>query len=311
MAALSTLFPVFAMIFLGMLCRIKKWVTPEQKAGANTIIFNILFPVLIFKILLTASIDVSSVFIVLYVLVMFLLAMAFGALTGKMTAPEYAHIVPYMLTTCEGGNVALPLYLSIVGSAYASNTVIFDLAGTVTAFIVIPVLVAKSASGTADVKTLFKSIVTNSFIIAVALGLVLNLTGLYSLALSSPFGEVITGTLDTLTSPISSLILFLIGYDLKADMETLPSLLKVMVSRIAFMAVIIAGFFVVFRTKMMQKEYMTAVMLYFMCPTGFAMPALISPAYKDPEQDNSFLSAFISLYMIVTLIVYTVLVIWY
>lgn len=43
MAALSTLFPVFFMLALGFICKIKGWITPEQKAGANTIIFNILF----------------------------------------------------------------------------------------------------------------------------------------------------------------------------------------------------------------------------------------------------------------------------
>ena len=44
----------------------------------------------------------------------------------------------------EGGNVALPLYLSIVGTS--SNTVIFDIAGTMICFIVLPVLIAKSAA---------------------------------------------------------------------------------------------------------------------------------------------------------------------
>ena len=311
MSALATLFPVFFMIFLGLLCRIKGWVTPEQKAGANTIIFNILFPILIFKILLTAEINVSALYIVLYVFIMFMLAMVVGKLLGGKATEKYAHIVPFMLTTCEGGNVALPLYLTIVGSAFASNTVIFDLAGTATAFIVIPILVAKMAAGKTSAKDLIKAMVTNSFIIAVFFGLVLNLTGIYAALLSSAWGEVITNTLTTVTSPISSMILFLIGYDLKVDMETLPSLLKVMAIRILYMAIVIAGFFVFFKTKMAEKEYMIAVILYFMCPTGFAMPALVGPIYKDPEQDNSFLSAFMSLFMIVTLIVYACLVVYY
>ena len=52
------------------------------------------------------------------------------------------HISPCLLTTCEGENVALPLYTSIVGVAYANNTVIYDIAGTVIAFIIIPVPVS-------------------------------------------------------------------------------------------------------------------------------------------------------------------------
>ena len=46
-----------------------------------------------------------------------------------------------------------------------------------------------------------------------------------------------------------------------------------------------------------------------MCPTGFALPMQISPLYKSDE-DANFTSAFISLNMIITLIVYAVVVIF-
>ena len=93
--------------------------------------------------------------------------MVLGKCITKFTGKEVGHISPYLLTTCEGGNVALPLYTSIVGVAYASNTVIFDIAGTVIAFIIIPVLVAKATSGNTSTKELLKTIFTNSFVIAV------------------------------------------------------------------------------------------------------------------------------------------------
>ena len=60
---------------------------------------------------------------------------------------------------------------------------------------------------------------------------------------------------------------------------------------------------------MADKIFMIAVILYFMCPTGFGLAPVISPLYKS-EEDAFFSSAFISLYMIVTLIVYTVLVLF-
>ena len=40
--------------------------------------------------------------------------------------------------TCEGGAVALPLYISVVGSAYAVNLIPFDLAGILVNFIFVP-----------------------------------------------------------------------------------------------------------------------------------------------------------------------------
>ena len=67
MNALSTLFPVFFMIILGMIARIKGFISPEQKEGANHIVFNVLFPILIFNVLFTAKIESSAILIVVKV----------------------------------------------------------------------------------------------------------------------------------------------------------------------------------------------------------------------------------------------------
>ena len=179
MAALTTLLPVFFMLALGYLARIFQWITPEQKQGANTILFDVLFPILIFNLLSTADLDRSVLPIVGYVFVMYLLAiLVIGPLTARFTGMERAHFSKYLLSCHEGGNVALPLYLSIVGAS--SNTVIFDLAGTTICFVVIPIMVAREASKGANAADIVRSIVTNPFIIAVVAGLVMNLTGLYA-----------------------------------------------------------------------------------------------------------------------------------
>ena len=220
MNALSTLFPVFFMIILGMIACIKGFISPAQKEGANHIVFNVLFPILIFNVLFTAKIESATILIVLYVLIVFTLALVLGKCITKFTGKEVGHISPYLLTTCEGGNVALPLYTSIVGVSYASNTVIFDIAGTVIAFIIIPVLVAKQTSGNTSTKELLKTLFTNSFVIAVMLGLVLNLLGVYNMLSQTAFIDVYTNTIQQATAPIVSLILLIIGYNLKINKDT-------------------------------------------------------------------------------------------
>lgn len=309
MAALTTLFPVFFMIGLGAIARIKNWITPEQKDGANNIVFNVLFPIMIFNVLFTAKIEASVIWIIIYVFIAFILTMIIGKLISGFTGKELAHISPYLLTTCEGGNVALPLYTSIVGLSYASNTVIFDIAGSFIAFVVIPILVAKSTAGKTNNKDLLKTIFTNSFVIAVTLALILNLSGFYNYLSQTPFINVYTSTVTQATAPIVGMILFIIGYNLKIKKETLPSLLKLLSVRLVLYVCIITGFFIFFPHMMADKIYMIAVLIYFMSPTGFAVPMLISPLNKS-EEDADFQSAFISLFMVITLIVYTVIVIF-
>jgi hypothetical protein len=60
---------------------------------------------------------------------------------------------------------------------------------------------------------------------------------------------------------------------------------------------------------MSDKVFMIAPIIYFMSPTGFGLIPVISPLYKD-EDDATFASAFLSMFMIVTLIVYTILVVF-
>ena len=307
MNALATLFPVFFMVALGLIARIRGWITSKQKDGTNHIIFNILFPFLIFNIILTSTIEASSIWIVLYVFVVFIIAVLVGKVINKLVNHKYSHISPYILTTFEGGNVALPLYLSIVGSS--SNTVIFDLAGTLMCFVIIPVIVAKISAGKVSFKQLVKKIFSNSFVIAVILAMILNFSGVYNFLATSQFIDIYTNTIEMVTGPIVGMILFIIGYNLNINKETLNVIIKMITVRVLFYFLVILGFFIIFPELMADEIYLMAVLIYFMSPTGFALPMQISPLYQN-EDDASFTSAFISLNMIITLIVYVFVVIF-
>ena len=307
MTALTTLFPVFFMLALGFISRLKGWITPEQKEGANAIIFNILFPILIFNLLATASIEFEHIYIISYVFIIYIMALIIGKYLTPRYAKKYAHFSPYLLTVCEGGNVALPLYLSIVGTS--SNTVIFDIAGTAICFIVIPILVAKQINQGTSAKELIKNIFSNSFVIAVLLGLILNFSGIYRMLLASDFGTMITMTISQATTPIVSMILFILGYDLNIDKKTLTPILKLLAIKTIYFTFVILGFFVFFPNYMADKTFMIAPIIYFMSPTGFGLMPVITPLYKNDE-DSAFTSAFVSIYIIVTLIVYTAVVLF-
>ena len=309
MKAIETIFPVFFMIFLGLLSRIKGWITPEQKEGANKIVFNVLFPIMIFNVIFTSHIEAEAFSTVVCVFIAFSLAIIIGYVLRNMTGKKWSQFSPFLLTTNEGGNVAFPLYTSIVGMAYAKNTVIFDIAGTIIAFIIIPICVEKMTSESPDIKVLIKRILSNSFVIAVALGLVLNFTGFYKYLMTTSLGSVYTNTISQATAPIVGMILFIIGYNLKIKKDMISSLLKLLSISFIIYSCIIAGFFILFPSLMSDKTYLMAVLIYFMSPTGFAMPMLIEPLNKT-EEDADFQSAFLSIDMVITLIVYTSVVLF-
>lgn len=307
MKALTILFPVFFMILLGFTAKVRKWIAPEQKAGANAIVFQILFPIMIFNLMLTVSVDTSSLFVILYVFIVFILAMVVGKVLSGFIGKKYSHFSYFLMSTVEGGNVALPLYLSIVGSS--SNTVIFDIAGSALCFIVLPIWIAKLTSSGVSTKELLKNIFSNSFVLAVIFGLVLNLSGAYGLLQKSAFFELYTGVVSKATAPIVGMILFILGYDLRIDKGTIGPIMRLAAVRVLFYGAVIAGFFLLFPALMQDKLFLMAVIIYFMSPTGFGMLPVITPVYKSGE-DASFSSAYVSIYMLITLVVYAGVVVF-
>ena len=73
---------------------------------------------------------------------------------------------------------------------------------------------------------------------------------------------------------------------------------------------IIIGFFIFFPTYMTDNIFKAGVLLYFMCPTGFPVPLQIKPLVKSEDEEN-FISAFISLFMITALVAYSVITLIY
>lgn len=109
------------------------------------------------------------------------------------------------------------------------------------------------------------------------------------------------------TSPIVALILFCLGYDLTVDKDTVAPILRLGAVRLGWSALIMLGFFLLFPGRMADHEFLLAVLIYFSCPTGFGMAPLLQPLYRN-DREAGFTSAFMSLYIVVTLVVYTLVV---
>lgn len=307
MAALTTLAPVLFMIGLGFVSRVKNILSPDQKEGANKLVFTLLFPLLVFSLLASAQIERSVLGIVLFLLAAYsVIFIACRRWLVKFFQP-YEKIAPYLLVTAEGGNLALPLYVSIVGPS--GNTVLLDIAGMLFCFCVIPVLVAKDAAAKENTKELALSILKNPFVLAAVFGILFNISGGYHLLESSGWFELYSKVIDMATKGIVPILLFIVGYNLNFSPSILKPALRIAGVRLLFYVLIILAFFVLFPGQMADTAFMMAVFLYFTCPTGFGVVMQLTPLYKD-ENDEALASGVISLNMIVTLLVYTAIVLW-
>ena len=211
MKAVEALFPVFFMLFLGLLARKRQWITFAQNEGAKKLVFTILFPLLVYKVLVTSELKSTFLIQIIYMDIIWLIVLFIGFKLTPFTGKKFAHISPYLLVTCEGGNVALPLYISIVGAAHAVNIVTFDVAGILINFGVLPILVTKKVVGQVEWKELLKKIFTSSFMVSVIGGVFMNLTGLHKMIMSIGLESTFNSTMELVITPITGLILFTLG----------------------------------------------------------------------------------------------------
>jgi len=311
MQAISTIFPVFFILFLGIYARKKEWINHEQNNGLKTIALDILFPFLIYHIVAGSVLDRDIALEIIYLIGVWIVVYFLGKIICRMLPENLRDLSPFLLLTCEGGAVALPLYLSIVGSSYILNLIPFDLAGILINFIFVPTVLQIRRKDELKLLPLVKKVVSAPFVIAALLAVITNLTGLQRLlSQSSTFGSIYENTMNAIIAPVSGLILFSLGYSIRLKKGYLSSLFKLVVIRLIFCSGIIASFFLVFPEKMESPVFSLGVILYFYCPTGFPVPLQIREIL-DSDEKEEFVSAFISLFLLIALVVYVALSFYY
>lgn len=312
MTSITALMPVVVMLALGQLARRFQWISAAQKDGATKLVFGLLFPVMIFNLLASTKLQMDIASMVLMLLVCYTVFYFAGkTIFAKWLAP-YGNIGGFLLTTAEGGNMALPLFLSIVGqnSPSAGDPILLDLAGILFCFVVIPFLVCLQENAKFDAASLFKRVLQSPMIIAAISGLLVNMSGLYTMLAASSWMPVYSSVISVLTDPIIPIVLFSVGYDLNLQTAILKPALRFVVLRLALFAGIIGLFFLFFPVRMKDPAFLIAVLLYFMAPTGFGVLGQIDPLLKTTDQ-KEYCSAVITLNMIVTLVVYLCVVFLY
>ncbi|WP_321973682.1 hypothetical protein [Paratractidigestivibacter sp.] len=306
MAALQIVLPVFFVIALGALARRRGLVSAEQCAGMMTVVNGMLFPIMVFNAIFTSSFDVSALAIVAFILAAHLTAMGIGRALARFTGPEHAAYSPYLMASVEGGNVCLPLYSAIVGAQYMGNVVLLDLACMLVVFLIVPALVTRSTSGTTDIKTLALNLLRDPIVIAIVAGLLLNIAGLPGALEHIGAYTLYSNVVSTATAPIVTCILFNIGFNFSVERSSMGALARCIGLRVVFMAMVIVLFFVLFPQQVADPVFRTLVPLYFMCPPALVLSSVLEPLTRG-EKGAGFVSAFISLYMVVTLVVFSVL----
>lgn len=207
---LEVVLPIFVAIILGVLARKKQILTAEGNQGLQKFVTGFGLPCVVFNSCLTANIGAEALTSMVLVLIPLLIGTFWAFGPGKKIFPY--HNLPQMFAAQETGMLAIPLFMTLFGTAEAYRVGVLDLAQTITAFPTIAILSANVGENP-KASEIVKKVMKSPLLILALSGLVLNLSGAVDALERAGMLGIITGTTSFIAQPVSAAILFSVGYN--------------------------------------------------------------------------------------------------
>ncbi len=301
MEVVAIILPVFVMLGLGMSANRFHWVTREGLDGIKLLATNVMLPVVLVNALGTAQYQFSTLLIVGVMLLQLFVALGVGYLARPLIGAQGRYL-PFLTSTFEGGMMGYPLYIALCGSAMLFHIAALDMANCIFTFTVYLTLITATGQKNSEKRQLLHTILHAPAMYGVVLGILLGVTGILPRLVASQAGDVYTSLIDMITTPVSALILFCVGYDLQLDRSVLSAAVKSAFLRLLLQGILLVCVWFVIRRFATEQEMMIALVLY-----AFMPPCFMSPLYAVSAEDKAYTSTTISFYTLISIAAFTVI----
>ena len=292
--------PIFVAVFLGILAKQKKLLTPEHIQGLQQFVINFGLPCVIFNSCLTANIGAESLSSMALTLPFVVIATLAAFAARKKQFPY--HNFPQLNTAQETGKLGIPLFMILFGVDQAYRMGVLDLTQAVTAYPTIAILSARTTENPSP-KAIVKSILTSPLLIMSMLGLVLNLSGIGAWLESMGVLGIITESTGFLGQPISAMMIFSVGYNFSLAKNCRATIFKV--SAIHFGYYALAGILIQLALFLIPNvDAMTrwAILMYTTLPASYLAPSL-----GRTEEDYTMASGVCSVLTVISLLIFCIM----
>jgi len=294
--------PVLVALIIGYIIKKKNILSAEGIFSIKKLVLNVTLPAVLFNAYLTIDYNTQALIVFITVFCATALALAAGVLIRKLFKYRREYF-PYLLTTFEVGMIGYALYTMLFGAENLSSVAIVDL-GQVT-FVFTAYMTILNYKGTGKtgnpLLTMFKSPV----FIAIFAGVILGVTGLNKVITGTEAGGLLVKTIGFIGAPTSAAIMIVIGYELNLSKHNLKSAATACLSRLAMMGAFCAFVLLVLPLFMMVSPYLKwAIILVFSLP-----PVYVLPIFVKDEKENEYISTTISVYTLVTIVLFIIIAI--
>lgn len=292
--------PIFAAIFLGILAKKNKWVTPENVQGFQTFVMKIGLPCTIFNSCLTAKIGAESLSSMALMFPGLLIATLWAFRARRKQFPYYN--LPMLFCAQESGMLGIPLFIILFGAGEAYRVGMLDLTQSVTAIPVIAILSADAGNNPTP-GAIVKKVFSSPLMIMSLLGLALNISGVGDWMDTVGIRGVLTETTTFLSQPVSALMIFSVGYNFSLAPGSRSTIAKISFIHFAYYGVLcLIAQAVLFLIPGVDALTRLAIFLYCMLPGSY-----LSPSLGRTEEEYQISSGVCSILTVVTLSIVCIL----
>ena len=295
--------PVLLLIFLGHVIRTKNFLSEKTIEEVKKLVVNITLPCLLFISFLSIEIKFSytAIFVLMFFFCLFMIF--YGRFLKERFHIEHEYF-PFLVTGFEYGMLGVGLFGSAYGLENIGYLAIMDLGHELFIWFIFVSLLLSKRSGTQDIKQLIRNFLKSPVIIAIFLGIFLNLTGLGKFLYDFAITEAVISTIKLLGQLTIPLILLVVGYGIHFQKNFLKDLPVLLIARLV---VLIPMAFLggIFMDKVLGLDEVFKVALFtlFILPPPFIIPIYIPQHCK---KERLYVNNSLTSYTIISIVIFII-----
>lgn len=293
---LETALPVFLALAMGMLCRKTGFLTREGVDALKKVVINLTLPAVLLNAFASAHYSAASLTIPVLIFVVCCIALALGYGASRLIRAK-GRLSPFLASGFEAGMLGYALFALLFRDESISQFAILDLGQTLFVFTLYKFLL----TGKTSWKAIRKDMVTSPILWAVAIGVLLGATGLYTWMDNWGIRGILDSATDFISAPTAMIILLTVGYDLVPAQIPWKKVGSLIAMRLVIMAICLGLIILVNRTLLGGILFEGAALLMVILP-----PPYVIPVFSDEPEERVQISSALSALTLVTMILFAV-----
>ena len=299
---LLVVLPIILLIGLGTLLRVTRVLDDAGVDTLKRLVVTAVLPAVLFNAFLAIEFQPEYLVIVVLVPLLCLLLLALGH-GARRVLPGSSDVTPYLFTGFEFGMLGLALFTAAYGQENVPIAGMVGLGHEFFIWFIFVTLLRRRMEGAVSALNTVRSFVTSPVILAIAAGVILNVSGLRDPIAASPVGAAVLQTLTWVAATIVPIILIVVGYGTRLDRAGFRQAAPLVAVRfVVVLALALLVNWLVIRTLLgLPPIVEAAIFTLLILPPPFIVPIYLP---RDRREEATYATNVLSLYTVVSVVAF-------